>query len=221
MKAVVCILVSLLFAGCDFVLPDSSARAVRKAERKYQEGDFDAAIGFYEKALDGTPETAELHYRIGLIYDDKLREPVSALHHFRRYLALNPQGARAKDVANFIKQDELRLVTSLSGGSFVMRDEASRLKNENLALRQQIAELNAAVIKVRAEKAKLATPGTPEQKPIVPGARTYVVQPGDTLATIARRFYQSSARWKKIQDANFGPVEGTVTLKPGQTLMIP
>ena len=60
------------------------------------------------------------------------------------------------------------------------------------------------------------------QKPLLPGVRTYTVGPGDTFASIARKFYKNNAaRWKDIQDTNFGTVEGTAKIKPGMVLMIP
>jgi len=61
----------------------------------------------------------------------------------------------------------------------------------------------------------------PVQKPIPPGARTHVVQSGETLASIANKYYKNGARWKDIQDANFNSLEGTVKIKPGQKLIIP
>ena len=39
-----------------------------------------------------------------------------------------------------MKRDELALLTSLSGDSVVSREEAARLKNENLSLRKQLEE---------------------------------------------------------------------------------
>ena len=68
---------------------------------------------------------------------------------------------------------------------------------------------------------KNGTAGDPVQKPIPPGAKTYVVQHGDTLASISRKFYKNSGRWKDIQDANFNSLSGTVKLKQGMTLIIP
>ena len=48
------------------------------------------------------------------------------------------------------------------------------------------------------------------------------MQKGDTFAAISRKFYKNnSARWKVIQTANFGDMEGTAKLKPGMVLMIP
>ncbi|RDJ93504.1 LysM domain-containing protein, partial [Lacticaseibacillus rhamnosus] len=50
---------------------------------------------------------------------------------------------------------------------------------------------------------------------------TYVVREGDTLASISRKFYKSSGRWKKIRDANKHVINDPAKLKPGMTLTIP
>jgi nucleoid-associated protein YgaU len=85
-------------------------------------------------------------------------------------------------------------------------------------LREQLTAL-------RAQKALPAatvnSKGEPVQKAIPPGARTYTVQSGDTLAKISRRFYKNAARARDIQDANFNSLEGTVKIKPGMVLIIP
>ena len=47
------------------------------------------------------------------------------------------------------------------------------------------------------------------------------MEPGDTLASIAQKYYRNKARWKDIQDANFVIVDGTVKLKVGMELQIP
>jgi nucleoid-associated protein YgaU len=206
----------LLLAGCDEAFQNGNARAKENAEKKYGEGDFHAAINFYEAALDGTEKSAEIHYRMALIYDEKLKQPVSAIHHFQRYLDLDPKGAHARDARNFIKEDEFKLVTSQSNGAMLTQEDAVRLKNDNLMLRKQLTELRAMP---RFNSARGG--GDATQKPIPPGARTYVVEPGDTLASISRKFYKNSERWKDIEDANFNSLGGKVKLKPGMTLIIP
>ncbi|MEI8341086.1 MAG: LysM peptidoglycan-binding domain-containing protein [Verrucomicrobiota bacterium] len=208
----------LMLAGCEEAFQDGATRAKEKAEKKYNEGDFPGAIGFYEEALDGTEKGAEIHYRMALIYDDKLKQPVSAIHHFQRYLDLNPKGSHTKDARNFIKDDQMKLVASLTNGALLTQEDAARLKNDNLTLRKQLTELRAMP---RFSPQKGGVPGDATQKPIPPGARTYVVQPGDTLALISRKFYKNSERWKDIEDANFNSLGGKVKLKPGMTLIIP
>jgi nucleoid-associated protein YgaU len=138
------------------------------------------------------------------------------MHHFQRYLELAPNATHAKEARDFLKEDQLRLVTSLSRGAFLTQEDAARLKNDNLALRKQLTELRAL------PRFAPQNGGKPsESVPGSPGARTYVVQPGDTLASISRKFFKTSGRWKDIQDANFNSLSGTVKLKPGATLIIP
>jgi len=92
------------------------------------------------------------------------------------------------------------------------------LKNENQILREQLTALRAQ----RAmPAATLNAKGEPMQKPIPPGARTYTVQSGDTLAKISRKYYKTPARARDIQDANFNALSGTVKIKPGMVLIIP
>jgi nucleoid-associated protein YgaU len=52
-------------------------------------------------------------------------------------------------------------------------------------------------------------------------ARTYVVQPGDTFVSISKKFYQTSARWKDILDANQNQISNPDELKAGQTIILP
>jgi nucleoid-associated protein YgaU len=47
------------------------------------------------------------------------------------------------------------------------------------------------------------------------------VQEGDTLASISRRFYKTSKRWKEILEANDKKVDDPDNLKAGQKLKIP
>jgi nucleoid-associated protein YgaU len=127
-------------------------------------------------------------------------------------------------VKNFMKKDELELGTSLSGDSVVSRAEAARLKNENLTLRKELEEQRARISGVAPEKP--SNDGRNEKTPDAAGktpraSRTYVVREGDTLASISRRFYKSSGKWKKIRDANRSIVSDPGKLKAGQTLTIP
>lgn len=219
---------SLAVTGCDGVFQTSHSRAMARAEEKVKTGDYREAVLAYEAALDGSPKFAEAHYQLALLYDGKLRNPVSAMHHYQRYLDLAPRGGHARDARRFLKEDEQKVILSLSQGALMTQDDAARLKNENLKLhnqltaaRKQITEMqNLARANVqKAGKNPNALDAKP--KPIPPGAKIHTVEPGDTLASISRKHFKTSSRWKDIQEANFDTLEGTVKLKPGMTLMIP
>ena len=131
-------------------------------------------MNLYEAALDDSPRGAEIHYKLALIYDDKLNDPVSALHHFKRYLALSPNGPHAKDVKDSIKRDEIGALTALSGDSVITRAEAAQLRNENLTLHKQLEE--RAVSRTAFEKSERN-----DARKSKKAGQTYVVQSGDTL----------------------------------------
>ncbi|XHR28140.1 MAG: tetratricopeptide repeat protein [Chthoniobacteraceae bacterium] len=223
------LVIALALTGCDQAFQDRAERSGVQADQKAANGQYDEAIPLYESALDGTPKTAETHFKLGIIYEEQLKDPVGAIHHFQRYLAMSPAGPHAKDAQRFLKEDQMKLGAALGNGATVSQEDAKRLKNANLEMQKKIVQLKSdleAAVKARIEAYKaLGKAGGPKpeqtQKPLREGVRTYTVGPGDTLASIARKFYNNSAKWKNIQDANFEPMDGTAKLKPGMVLMVP
>jgi tetratricopeptide (TPR) repeat protein len=227
-RAASLVLAAVLLAGCDKLFDQKGDDALNMAREKEKEGDYQGAIQSYEASLDGTEKTAESHYSMALIFDDKLENPVAALDHFRRYIELSPNGAHVKDAKSFAAQDQFKLVNTLSNGSFMPQQDAARLKNQNFQLQQQlddvrkqIADMRAAVAAARVIPGRGAHSPEPEQKPIPPDARVYRVEPGDTLSSISRKFFNNPNRWQDIQDANFSRLAGSVKLKVGMNLVIP
>lgn len=53
------------------------------------------------------------------------------------------------------------------------------------------------------------------------GGKTYVVKKGDTLSSIARKYYGSDKRWKDIYNANKTRISDPNKLKIGTKLIIP
>lgn len=224
-KSAICLL-SILAAGslggCDRMMTPREIQIVKDADAKAAQGSYLRAINLYEAALNDTPRCAEIHYKLALLYDDKLNDPLNALHHFKRYLILSPNGPRASEVKDFMKRDEVALLTSLSGDSVVIRTEAARLQNENLALRKELDERSGKT-KPATEKppahdlhAERALPSNNKSEP-----RTYVVKRGDTLYSIARKYYKSSGGWKRIREANRDKIDKPGNLKVGERLTIP
>src|SRR5687767_13549198 len=216
---------ALAVAGCDRMITPRSAQIIKDEESKTADGNYLRAITLYESALDDSPRSADIHYRLALLYDDKMGDSLNALHHFKRYLTLAPTGPHANEVKNFMKKDELELGTTLSGDSVLSRAEAARLKNENLTLRKELEDhrarlqSTATATKAAGDPPDTKTPSA-SKKP-TRSSRTYVVRNGDTLASISRKFYKSSSQWKKILAANRDVVDEPGKLKPGQTLTIP
>src|SRR5437016_10171382 len=206
----------VLLGGCERMVTSRNTRLVKEADWKAAQGDYLWAINLYEAALDGTPQSGEVHFKLALLYDDKLNDPLHALHHFKRYLVLSPEGAHAAEVRDFMHRDEVALGTSLSGDSVVTRSEAARLRNENLNLHRQIDE---GPTRPRATTSKSQSKRSEKEK--LGGAHTYTVKDGDTLVSISRKFYKTSKRWREIRDANEKKIDDPDNLKAGVTLTIP
>lgn len=241
--------------GCDRLerlgWTDDSKKHLKAGADRLGARDYRGAVAAYERAVDGTPRTAEAHFRLGLIYQDQLQDPIGAVHHFRRYLEIDQSGPFSRQARSNIARAEVMLATSLSGSTLINRQEANRIRTENLQLKQQLAVAKstasvprgkAAVAPAPTDPAEIATgggagpkpaPNSPEAKAAAAAVktaerqaaaqtRTYKVQPGDTLAGISKKFYQSTARVNDLLDANINALDGDPTkLRAGMSLIIP
>src|SRR5271154_1373791 len=76
MAAAACVILCL--AGCTRLFEDHSKQALETADQKNAAGDYKGAVQYYEDAIDGTPAPADVHYKLALMFDDKLQNPLAA-----------------------------------------------------------------------------------------------------------------------------------------------
>lgn len=212
------IVAALTLAGCDKLITDKPKDKIEAALQRVKANDLPGAIKLYESALDGTPETAIVHYQLAVLYDDKLNQPADSLHHFSRYLELAPEGSFAKEAAAYKKEAALKLTRSTVTGGPAPQAELVRLKNENISLQKQLLEAKQRLAALSVSAAKKA-----EEKggPLPPGAKRHTVQSGETLASIAVKYYGTKTRAGDILDANHVQLGGKDRIRPGQVLIIP
>ena len=176
---VVTISILLTLTGCDLLTVSQTGRNIREGNEAMVRGEVPRALQHFEAALDGTMLSAEAHYRLGLLYEDKLKNEVGALHHFERYLELAPQGQFATDVKGYVDRLRLVIVSRLADGPVMPAREAARLKNENLDLRQQLTDLRQQTGtsgRGGASAVKPAAP-TPAPKPVATPAMVVAATP--------------------------------------------
>ena len=65
------------------------------------------AIQEYERVLELRPNDPETHYNLGVLYDDYLKDREKALHHYQKYMAINPRAPDAKKIESYILSLEL------------------------------------------------------------------------------------------------------------------
>ena len=213
MRIAALFLAALFFTACE--RQDNVRESVDLGDKRAKLGAYKEAVRAYESALDGTAKTAEVHYKLGNLYDDKLKNPLAAIHHYDRYLDLVPTEGRSKEAKSARADCEKRLNLTLKDGGLMTTAEAARLRNENERLRKELAELHSAKPATAAH-----APGGGTDK-MTEGARTHLVEKGETLASISFKYYRNRANASKIKDANANQLGGKDMIKPGMTLIIP
>lgn len=71
-----------------------------------QSGKFGEAEKQFLACLELLPEDADTHYNLGVLYDDRLRQPGKAAHHYRRFLELRPDSRDSDMVRGWLKKLE-------------------------------------------------------------------------------------------------------------------
>src|ERR1700759_2467357 len=167
----------------------------QKGDAEAKSGRFESAIYWYESAL-GTKDRSTVHWKMADIFASKLHDPASAAYHYRRILALHGGGTRAEASRAALRR--------LEGGTPPAEGNQNHPKNSPTP--KTTPPEQAAAEAEKAAKGKV---------------RTYVVQTGDTLVSISKRFYQTPSRWKDILDANQNQLSNPDELKVGQTIILP
>jgi nucleoid-associated protein YgaU len=168
-------------------------KAEARGDQELKSGHYEAAINFYEAAL-GEGNRAAIHKKMAEIFSSKLKDPASAAYHYHRIAALNAPNNKAEPVRSENRKPDSPVPA-----------DAAQVKS-GPPLKPLPPPSQAAAEGERQGKSK---------------ARTYVVQPGDSLSSISRKFYQSSSRWKDILDANQNQLSNPDELKAGQTIILP
>ncbi len=78
------------------------------ARKAMAAGQYRDAERIYLAGLQRDPKNAQLHYNLGVLYDDYLQDPREAAAHYRRYLALNPAAPDAAIVRSWLVELDVR-----------------------------------------------------------------------------------------------------------------
>ena len=223
----------------------SSLPGIEENDSAYDRGRANLRQGHEVEALDEflsvtrrIVQSPQSHIEVGrlLMKLENRRDPVAAIYHYRRFLQLSPESKEAATVEQLIVTAEREIIRKLPGEPYVEHLEALRLRKENSRLERELADmrvrlglpLGTADVLQALSTAAGPTPSSPPPdpsslvKPPEPSiARTHVVQQGDSLYAISRKFYGDSAHIDLIYNANRDVLINKRSLKIGQKLRIP
>jgi nucleoid-associated protein YgaU len=100
----------------------------------------------------------------------------------------------------------------------VVRDPVSDSQEEIDQIKREW--LQARRVEQPETEAAEAVPPAFEQ-PVVSAPRVYVVQQGDSLSQIAKKFYGDATRWRDIYEANKDKIKDPKIIRSGHELRIP
>lgn len=181
----------------------------RKGAKLAADGNFHGAIGQYETALQANAKVQKAHLEIGILYADKLNDPVGAAYHFQKYLDARPDAPNLAQVQTYLEKAKIDFALTLPNSSTQNAQEFAQISKENIELKQALAVAQETLARKEEEIAKIKsgtyTPSinTPAVNPVIQTGNTGVsTQPRTTGATSATPSSQIPAAV---------PVESSVT----------
>ena len=174
--------------------------------------DYPGAIEEFTKALKANPDSASAHFQLGWLYEEKEPDAAAAIYHYESFLKLRPNADNAEFVKqriNNCKQDLAKTVMPLPIPAGMQREfeqlieDNKRLSADNERLRVALAGRSQpvpasppsqTVTGVTQNPLPAETSGNSLRSGAATGAlppggaaRTHVVQPGETLVSIAKK----------------------------------
>jgi LysM repeat protein len=140
--------------------------AYEEGKRLLKQGREQAALAEFNYVIqtrrDGAPES---HLEVGLLYQLEIKDPISAIYHFRKYLEYKPNGPSADLVRQRIDaatRDFARTLPAQPLENQTLRkdllDVVDELQRENTRLKDELAQLYGSRATSRGTVASLTTP---------------------------------------------------------------
>lgn len=242
MRTIYLILFTVLITltGCDKDTGSIEAREekdpnVLSGQEFMEQGDYDAAIAEFTRAMEQEPLMARPHLDLAIIYQQYKVNYIHAIYHYDRYLELRPDAEKAE----FINEQKLKVAQALANTLINNSPEVKKVVQERNTLIQQNNELkrqlaaslkrNTSPAPVASSSGQTVTQTVPKvSKPVAEQSaasdqkhQVYHVVGGDTLTKISTKFYGDAGKWDIIYEANKDMMRSPGDLKVGQTIVIP
>ena len=117
----------------------------RQASKDVADLNYPAAIKQFEKALSVNPSVVKAYLQIGLLYGDKLGDPISAIYFYQKYLEARPNAAEREEVVAAMEKAKIDFALSLTNTGIQNAAEIARISKENVDYKQQILQLQGAL----------------------------------------------------------------------------
>jgi LysM repeat protein len=172
------LLAALVLSSCQQAPPGSDAEDernpfFRQASKDVADLNYPAAIKQFEKAIATNPTVVKAYLQIGLLYGDKLGDPISAIYFFQKYLEARPNAAEREEVVAAMEKAKIDFALSLTNSGIQNSAEIARMSKENVDLKQQITQLQGTLAAKEAQVSQVAgAAAPPKATAVVPASPT-------------------------------------------------
>lgn len=171
-----------------------------REEKKHEE-----AVKAFETCLRLSPQSAQAHLQLALIYDETLDDPLTAVYHYRRFVEMRPDDANSEAAKGWLQKAEQKLLQRLQqaavyaainqGGTTPQIPESAGPSARELALLARVQELTTVNEELReranepiVDSTLLPPPvgvtpsAAPLEAPSVPAIPALPATPAETVA---------------------------------------
>lgn len=252
-RSVILALILACLNGCGDAVQvqhETDEPTYRRAKAFLREGRNEEALQAFLSVIAKREDAAESHFEAGWLYLNHIQDPLSAIYHFRQYLAIRPQGELSESVKDLIRSAKRDFASQLPGEPFAEEVDRADLLSKIKQLEQREDTFKQAVVTLEEQlreadsendrlRRLLAEVGNEQEEPedrlrpiviqtnqpaVEQAASTpseYTVVEGDTLSRISTKVYGTSGRWTEIFEANRDILPSPNALQVGQVLRIP
>jgi LysM repeat protein len=150
---------AVALGGCNLikkqtaVYDDSRNPHYQQAQQDLDSGNPSGAAQQYEAALAESPKLPQAHYELGVLYGDKLNDPVDSIYHFKQYLALAPGSDKTDQVKEEIDKQSQAFAAAVPGTtpSAAGSEDFAKLQSENATLKKQVADATRTIEHLQAQ----------------------------------------------------------------------
>jgi LysM repeat protein len=159
---IICGLLLVLTQGCSRTAvsteeaKERNSSLFRSAREAEQSGDLPKAVHLYRTMLVEEPRTYSVHFHLATLLQDYEADYISALYHYKQYIALRPESEKATLAQDRIRVTEQLLAPQLLRklGDSVQGISQAFLLKENDTLKRQITKLEGEKSVLSEEKSR-------------------------------------------------------------------
>ncbi len=136
---------------------DSTNPYFRRAMNYETDQNYYSAIQEYEKALIANPMVSKAHVQMGVLYNEKLGDPISAIYHYQKYLNARPNAPDREKVQSYLDKAKIDFAITLPNSPAQNAEEIARINRENVDLKQALAQAQTELSRKEDDIARLRT----------------------------------------------------------------